>query len=116
MRMSPALVDLMVELSALAAADRRAILAGLEPGERQQVEHHLQKVSKAAEPSFDALAMLSPWLAESLAEARSGKGERLTPAVREALIEAERLLPRDKPAKNHSPSLLERLFKRGRDG
>lgn len=114
MRPSPALVELMVELHQLGASDRRAILARLEPIERQRIEGHLQKLTALTEPSFDALATLSPWLAECLAEARSGADGRLTHATREALADAERLLPRDQPVPKSSLSLIDRFLGKGR--
>ena len=114
MRASPALIELLAELHQQSAAGRRAILAGLEPEERQRIEGHLARFEQRAEPNFDALACLSPWLSDSLAEARSGTGGRLTMATREALADAERLLPRDRPTPENGASLLDRLFRKGR--
>jgi len=114
-RPSPALIDLVVELHELAPGDRRAILGRFEPFEREIIENCLQKAIEPAPPSFDALAGLSPWLVDSLGAARTGPSG-LTPATREALLEAERLLPRAAPpAEPRRPSLLDRAFaKRGR--
>jgi hypothetical protein len=113
---SPALIDLMVELHQLRPADRRAILERLEPDDRGRIEAHLLKAMAPPEPSFDALAGLSPWLVESLAAARSRNGNVLTPATSEALNEAERLLPRRAAESREAPqpSLLDRLLATGR--
>ena len=114
MRASPALVELIAELHQLGASGRRAILADLEPEDRQRIEGQLKRFEQRAEPNFDALACLSPWLAESLAEARSGKGGNLTMATCEALVDAERLLPRDRPPAEASRSLLDKILGWGR--
>ena len=116
MRASLAMIDLVAELQGLRPGERRALLARLEPGERQRIEGQLAKLAKRPEPSFDALACLSPWLAESLAEARSGDKGNLPLAPRDALIEAERLLPSAKPAREAKPSLLDRFLARTRKG
>ncbi|WP_294122210.1 hypothetical protein [Sphingomonas sp.] len=91
-RASPALVDLVLELHQLGAGDRKAILQRLEDEEKKLILAQLGRIKKRPETSFDALASLSPWLAESLAAARNG-APSLTPATREALLDAERLLP-----------------------
>lgn len=114
MSLSPALAELLVELHRVRAADRRAILARLEPSERLLVGGHLEELEERAQPRFDALATLSPWLAESLAEARSGASDKLTAATREALAEAERLLPRDKPPPGPRLAFIDKLLRRGR--
>jgi hypothetical protein len=109
---SPALVDLIVELHQLGAADRYAILERLEPQERELIEAHLKRAAQRPEPSFDALAALSPWLADSLMAARAGQAT-LARATCEALIDAERLLPsKAEPLNSVRPSLLQRLFSR----
>ena len=115
MRASPALIELIAELHQRSAADRRAILADLEPEDRQRIAAHLKRFEQRLEPNFDALACLSPWLAESLAEARSSTGGKMTLATCEALADAERLLPRDKPSPVRV-SLIERILRKGRQG
>lgn len=113
MQYGPALIDLIVELHDLRPIDRRAILERFEPFEREIIENMLRKVAEPAPPSFDALASLSPWLAESLGTARS-LPSNLTPATREALIEAEQVLPRAAPpARPAKPSLLDKMLKKG---
>lgn len=91
-RASPALIDLILELHQLGAGDRKAILERLDDEEKKLILAQLGRIQKRPEPSFDALASLSPWLAESLAAARSGESS-LTRATREVLLDAERLLP-----------------------
>lgn len=91
-RASPPLIDLILELHQLGAGDRKAILQRLGDEEKTLILAQLDRIHKRPEPSFDALASLSPWLAESLAVARSGEPS-LTRATREALLDAERLLP-----------------------
>ncbi len=110
MRPSPALVELIVELHQLGSSDRKSLLSRLDPGDREIIQAQLTKLARRPAPSFDALASLSPWLAESLAAARSGDGGVLTPATREALLDAERLLPTKAQPK---AGLAKRLFQRG---
>lgn len=92
MNASPALIDLILELHRLGASDRKVILGRLDEEDRELVIAQLRRIERRSEPSFDALASLSPWLAESLAAARSGD-HGLTGATCESLLDAERLLP-----------------------
>ena len=91
-RVSPVLAELVVELHRLGKHDRNFILGRISEPERKLILAQLARIKVRPEPSFDALANLSPWLAESLAAARNGE-PRLTAAAREALLDAERLLP-----------------------
>lgn len=112
------LADLLAELSSLSAGERRLIVDGLGEHDRERVVRLLGKATVTPPPSFDALASLSPWLAESLAAARATvplpKTANLTAATRDALLDAERLLPTEAARANSSPSLLQRLLARER--
>lgn len=116
MKASPTLAELLVELHQLGARERRRIIDRLDESDRERVSRMMGIAKAKPAPSFDALANLSPWLSESLAAARSeGNRSRVvsfTNATRDALVDAERLLPSSGPAHNgatHS-SLLGRLF------
>ena len=91
-RISPALVEMIVELHQLGAGDRKAILERLGDEDKKLIIAQWGRIRQRPEPSFNALASLSPWLAESLAAARSGESS-LTRATRDVLFDAERLLP-----------------------
>lgn len=96
-RPSLPLIDLVVELRLLGRRDRRSILDRLGAPDRERVASLLGKTDPKAAPTFDALAALSPWLSESLADVhashRQGRASIVTAATREALLQAERLLP-----------------------
>lgn len=116
MKASPTLAELLVELHQLGARERRRIIDRLDENDRERVGRMVGIAKATPPPSFDALANLSPWLSESLAAAR-GKGDRsrvagFTNATRDALLDAERLLPTSRLAHDGAgrPSLLGRLF------
>lgn len=96
-RASLSLIDLVVELRLLGRRDRNSILDRLDAPNRKRVVSLLGKAGKKAVPTFDALAELSPWLSESLADAHASRRQESAPvftsATREALLQAERLLP-----------------------
>lgn len=109
-RPSAVLAELIAELGGMSAADRRAVLRRFDLAERDMIEDWLGRAVRKEPPSFDALAGLSTWLVESLASARAVQSG-LTPATCDALIEAERLLPRERDEVAAKPrSLLDRLM------
>jgi len=73
------------DLSALAGADRRAILAGLDPDDRERVRAALRGHRPPPRPA--APGRHSEWLEALVNAARQGEGG-MTAAARAALIEA----------------------------
>ena len=116
MKKSPTLAELLVELHQLGARERRLIIDRLDENDRDRVSRMVGLAKTKPAPSFDALASLSPWLSESLAAARSkgnrSRGTSFTNATRDALLDAERLLPTSRLAHDGAShlSLLGRLF------
>lgn len=113
------LVGLLVDLKRMGRTERGWVLAQLEDEERGQVERLLEQ-SNRKPPKFDALARLSPWLADALADARKADdatvAKRMTHATRAALIDAERLLDTSAKPAADSRSWYARLLKRSHGG
>lgn len=110
------LADLLAELKVLGRSERNLIIDRLEPQDRSRVIRLLGRETVTPPPTFDALASLSPWLSESLAQARQRDGHRaaatITQATRDALLEAERLLPTEGAAPSSRTSFLHRIIAR----
>ena len=75
------------DLGALAAADRRAILAALDPDDRERLRRAMQGQLPQAAPRPMAPNGYSSWFDELVAAARNGD-DRMTAAARGALLDA----------------------------
>lgn len=74
------------DLAALAGSDRRAILAGLGPDERDRLQAAMRGQRPAAPPRPAAPGSHSEWFGTLIAAARNGEGT-MTPAARAALLD-----------------------------
>lgn len=114
------LYRLLAELRSLSDHELGQVLAHLAEGEQRQILALLESGRSKAEPAFEALVGLSPWLLGRLEAARSPDrkpGASMTEATRKALLEAEEQLAKvatQPKAAAHSPSLFSQLLGRAR--